>query len=601
VNHADFSVPGGLLKVWDARTGRGILLVLVLSALLSACQSVSMDGGPALCLSDPGGVTPAISCTAPAASAAGAPAEPAAPRPDQTGARNSLVLPPFLRDGVDITAAVPAARNVLAPSVSGPSRRAVSLHDAVMQAALSHPEIAAAGARVREARAGISIAESGLYPQGDVRVALGAAQSGNSGGKRVFDKSNPDGNARMDTTLSMKQLLYDFGATRLDTERATYVRDAEKLRLMDKIDDIVLKTAHAYLKILESRALLGLVDETITAHRRLAGIVQANQKEGNGTAADVNRVSSRLTDIQAIRSDVSLQMMGAEEQFMRLTRINPGALSAAPDLSGRLPASPAAAIAAMRANSPRLGALSLTARASEKEIESQRAGQMPKVQLEVDGDTKNYAALNRNRNEAEARAMIAVRYRFMDGGLATATEEQLSHRRESTLHMLRNEDEQTSADIRQAYRAVDSARRKERLVGEGVLTSRKVQELYLEQFKAGRRTVFELLDSQMSSFTVRRSEIESRFERQKAVFEILRNSGRLAEAMSRATGSGAIGSGASGQTRHATVRPKGPARAGTSAADGAAESPGDVGNAPATWPVSPARMPKRIPDSAVPR
>jgi outer membrane protein, adhesin transport system len=128
-----------------------------------------------------------------------------------------------------------------------------------------------------------------------------------------------------------------------------------------------------------------------------------------------------------------------------------------------------------------------------------------------------------------------MRYRFMDGGLAEASVEQLHHRRDGNLQQLRNENEQISADLRQAYRALSSARLKGRLVAEGVVTSAKVQELYLEQFKAGRRTVFELLDSEMSSFTARRSAIESRYDGERAVFEILRNSGRLAEALSQAS------------------------------------------------------------------
>ncbi|MGL4634414.1 MAG: TolC family protein [Beijerinckiaceae bacterium] len=456
--------------------------------------------------------------------------------------RNPLVLPPFMRGNGDVTGSVPAEPEIKASQPrSEPvavSRRSITLHQAVTQAVLTFPDIKAAEARLWEAKAGIAMSQAGLYPQGDVKLASGGSFGGNAVGKSIYERANPDANGRVDGSLSLKQLIYDFGAVRADIERTTYIRDAEQLKVLDKVDEIVLKTAQSYLKVLETRALLALVDETVASHRKLALIVQANQREGNGTAADVNRVNSRLTDMHAIRSDVSLQLSGAEEQFQRLTKIAPGSLATAPILKARLPKSPAEAIVLMKRNNPRLGSIRATAQSIQKEFEFQRASQLPKVQLEVDGDSKNYAALNRHKNESEARALITMRYRFMDGGLGNATLDQLTHRREANLYSLQNEDEQTSADIRQAYRAVDSALRKERLVGEGVATSRKVMELYLEQFKAGRRTVFELLDSQMSSFTVRRSEIESRYEGQRATFEILRHSGRLAEAMAQATGSG---------------------------------------------------------------
>ena len=609
------------------------LMIIALLALVPACKSLSTAQDSGLCFPGSDHAAAAFACgtsalpdavavsapttvslqapvSGPVAlppSVLPAPIAKAVANPILNPGRNQLVLPPFLRGQNDITVArpSPAALSETTGSIGGAGRRqsvslqSVSLHEAVSRAALSHPEIAAAEARVREAKSGIKMAESSLYLQGDTRLSLGGAQSGNAVGRSVYERTNPDGNARVDASVSLKQLIYDFGATRADVERTSYLRDAEKLKLLDKVDDIVLKTAQAYLKISEARALLSLVDETVASHRKLASIVQANQREGNGTAADVNRVNARVIDMTAIRSDVSLQMAGAEEQFHRLTKINPGPLSAPPSLLHRLPKSPDEAVMAMKRNNPRLAAMVATATSVEKEIEFQRASAKPKFQLEVDGDTKNYAAFNRHKNESEARALITMRYKFMDGGLGKASAEQLGHRREASLLLIQNEDEQTTADIRQAYRAVDSARRKERLVGEGVRTSRKVQELYLEQFKAGRRTVFELLDSQMSSFTVRRSEIESRYEAQRATFDILRNTGRLAEAMSQSTGSVAKGRMSEVGVKSANLLTASVAKKGAGKALQKDKSVANTNGQPETYPVSPARMPKRLDEASL--
>jgi outer membrane protein TolC len=575
-----------------------------LAVAACACQNSTTQDGNALCAVATEATFNQGSCNSTpekssAASSLPKPAEKAEPvAPDLANINpaatdNGLVVPPFLRGSSDMTGAIPAKASVAPPPERARSRRAITLYEAAAQAAFSHPEISAAEARVREAKAGVRMATAGLYPQGDTRLAVGGSLGGNAAGRNFYERTNPDGNARIDASISLKQLLFDFGATRADVERASYLKDAEKLKLLDKVDEIVLKTAQAYLKILETRALLGLVDETVAAHRRLAAIVQANEREGNGTTADVNRVSSRLTDINAIRSDVSLQLAGAEEQFHRLTQIHPGALAGVPSLAPFVPPSAEAAIGLMKRNNPRLAAIGMQSASIEKEIEFQRGSALPKFQIETDADTKNYAALNRNKNETEARALITMRYKFMDGGLANATVEQLNHRREGNLHQLRNENEQISADLRQAYRAVDSARRKGRLVAEGVLTSAKVQELYLEQFKAGRRTVFELLDSQMSSFTVRRSAIESRYEAERAIFDILRNSGRLAEALSQASSS---------KMATGTI-PQRPAGASADAARRAAAAVNDVSQEagdPATYPVSQARLPKRIPEAQLP-
>jgi outer membrane protein TolC len=284
--------------------------------------------------------------------------------------------------------------------------------------------------------------------------------------------------------------------------------------------------------VLEQRALLNLVDEVIAAHEHLARVIAAHAREGHGTVADVQRVNSRLVDVRAIRADVSLQQQLAEDQFERLTKINPGRLTAAPNLRGRVPATSQIAINAMLTANPRLAALQNTARASQKELESQRASTLPRINLEVDSETKNFRNGPSGRMQAEGRAMVAMRYRIMDGGLSAATQEQILARIEGSQYLYLNEREQIEQDIRQAYRAIESSGRKLKLVTSGVESARKVRELYLEQFKGGKRTVFELLDSQMSFFTIRRSQIESQYEGERAVYEILRATGKLTEVLS---------------------------------------------------------------------
>ena len=332
---------------------------------------------------------------------------------------------------------------------------------------------------------------------------------------------------RMDGGLILRQLVYDFGATRLDIERATLLRDSERHKLREKIDDIASKTTQIYVKLHEQRALLRLVDDTISAHQNLMKIVQAQEKEGQSTIADVQRVRSRLVDVGAIRADVSLQLMAAEDQFERLTRNRPTHMGEVPNYRKVIPPAPDIAIAQVIANNPRLASMEANRQSAEKELEFQKAGVLPKLSLEVDSESKNYRNGQLGRTQIEGRALLAMRFRIFDGGLAAAAEKQIEARIQGSELTLLNEREQLEADIRQAYRAIDSAARKGRLVSDGVASATQVRELYLEQFKAGKRTIFELLDGQMSYYTARRSQIESQYEGMRAVFDVLRATGEL--------------------------------------------------------------------------
>ncbi len=205
-----------------------------------------------------------------------------------------------------------------------------------------------------------------------------------------------------------------------------------------------------------------------------------------------------------------------------------------PNLRPRLPRDSQGAIAQMLAGNPRLAALQSSTRATQAELDSQKASVLPRINLEVESETKNFRNGPSGRMQAEGRAMVAMRYKLMDGGLSAAAQAQILARMEGGQFLYLNEREQIEQDIRQAYRAIDSAGRKLKLVTSGVDSARKVRELYLEQFKGGKRTVFELLDSQMSFFTIRRSQIESQYEAERAVYEILRATGKLTEILSAA-------------------------------------------------------------------
>jgi outer membrane protein, adhesin transport system len=449
----------------------------------------------------------------------------------------TAVEPPKRLSGPDQPAlttagsASPRAHNPRPPPAS--ARTVSKLADAVATAILTYPEIKINQARVREAGAGIGIAQSALFPTLDVRVAQGGNFSGSYEGRSVPYKASSNAlEGRFDGGLILRQLVYDFGAAEADIDRARLLRDAEKQKLQEKVEEIAHRTSQTYLRIIEQRALLALVDEIIVAHEQLARIVQAHNAEGHGTVADVQRVASRLVDVRAIRADVSLQLLAAEDQMSRFTKQPPGRLAPVPDYTRSIPKSPAAAIARVLTQNPRLGALMATRQATQRELDSYQASILPKINLEVETESKNFRTGQLGRTQAEGRAMLAIRYRLMDGGLSAATQEQIGARINGAELSYVNEREQIEADIRQAYRAIDSANRKSRLVSEGVEASRQVRELYLEQFKGGKRTIFELLDGQMSYYTIRRSQIESQFEGRRAVFDILRATSDLTLALS---------------------------------------------------------------------
>jgi adhesin transport system outer membrane protein len=416
---------------------------------------------------------------------------------------------------------------------AGPTGPSMTLADAVRRAIGDHPLIGLAGARITEAEASIGVSRSQLYPQVEGRVAGGHGVSGSyqtSTNLGYFSNDNAYGSARGEASLSGRQLLFDFGAAKADIERTSALHRSETLKLHEQTEDVTNKVQEVYLRLLEQRELLSAATENVAALEKIAKLVEDNEKNGNGTVADIKRVRSRLVDGQTAQADAKSELQTGSDRFRRLVRVPPGPLKPAPALSNLIPRSPDLAIAAIGKGNPRIRALEETLKAARHEAEAQKANAKPKVSFESDVSLKEYRT-RADKTEIDAKGLVVLKYKFFDGGQQSKQLEQVNARVLQTEMRLRNEMDEIEAEIRKHYRILQSARGKAASLRENVETALKARQLYDEQFRGGKRTLLELLDIQTAYYTARRTHINNRFEEQRSVNGILLAMGRLTEAM----------------------------------------------------------------------
>lgn len=411
-----------------------------------------------------------------------------------------------------------------------PVKQRLALRDVVAQAVGVSPDIGSARAREAEAVAGIDAARAARRPTMEARLGAGHNTIGSYENQEglLYDRGGSAGAIRVDTVLSIRQRLLDFGVVANDVLRTKESLDAERYRRLDKIEEVTRDMVRAYLSVIEKRELLAAADANVAAHKRLAKLVEANQQAGNGTVADVSRISAKLIETESTRTDLKADLEDALDRFRRLSRLDPRGLSAPPSFAAVLPKTPSEAIGIVPKSNPKLLAMEAVGRSMQAEEKSARGEYLPKLDLEMEAGAKNYFGTN-SRTELDVRGMVVMRHKLMDGGARRAAIDQIKARQLDTEMRYINERDDVEADIRQFYRQLDSARSKAANLAEGVASSKKVTELYIEQFTAGKRTVFELLDSQTSLYQAQKELITNQFEERRAIFGILRSMGRLTE------------------------------------------------------------------------
>ncbi|MFN0265355.1 TolC family protein [Tepidamorphus sp. 3E244] len=429
----------------------------------------------------------------------------------------------------------PAARTYPAAHTQAPARTHtgyISLGEAVGLAVERNPEIGYQDAKAYDAYYGIRVAQSRRKPQVDGSIGVGYRVDGtwSNSGLDLYKDGGAQTRGALDASLQLKQLLYDFGSTRSDIDRARFVYVMERFKREAKIEDVVFETISAYLTLLEQQALLKAARDNVKAHDDFEQLVRLNEANGNGTKADVNRVVARKVDAQTLLTDLQASSEDAADRFRRLTQVDPGNLAAPPSVDHAVPPRLENALAMLPDQNPLLLSIRANTAASEMELASHRAAGLPTINLEVDGTSNNY--IDRpGVSELEMKGMVVMRQRLLDGGRRRSEGEQIRSRVSQHQYRYQHEMEDLEADLRQYYRAIDSSRAKARDLKKGLDSSRKVRELYTEQFRAGQRTVFELLDSQSSLFSDESDLINNRYDAVRSQFRILRAIGMLSQSV----------------------------------------------------------------------
>jgi outer membrane protein, adhesin transport system len=464
---------------------------------------------------------------------------PAGPTVNRNG-----VYPQIASASSNLVGSIPSSRLPTPMSgeggVSPPGARVqgkgVSLNDAVTAAVLGHPLMGAQAAKVTGSLADVRTALGATKPQLQVYAGSGGSYLGSYlNSPTQFSSVAVPGSSRSDAGFTLRQLVYDFGAARADIARSKSLVDAERLRLADQAEDIALRTVNAYLNLLEQGELIALIDKVVADNNSFANLVKQSERQGNGTVADVNRIKSKVIEVEALRTDITTSYTTAQDEFFRLTKLDSGRVRRPNSILSQVPGSFEVAFEAAQQYNPLLLALNAAGTSMDFQLASQQAQRLPRVDLQGDGLVKHYVGSPAaSQGIVDSRLMLMVSYKLLDGGVIASQADRIREDRKANDFKTLDERESIELNLRRFYQALSANRIKESAAIQGTSTAQQASSLYMEQFKAGKRTVFEVLDSRMVVFTMQKNAVNGRYEQLRAAYGILRNMGRLVETAIRA-------------------------------------------------------------------
>lgn len=404
----------------------------------------------------------------------------------------------------------------------------VDLREAVQSAMQTNPEIRQAVHNKLATKEERKQAEGRWYPTISVEGSAGLRKLRNPTRRSLGiagERLEP-----VEGFIIADQLLFDFGERTAEIRHQAARTDAAAARVEERSEFVALNISRNYIDYTLQQRLVAIAQDNATFHERLAADLREGVARGSISVADQQQAEERLQSARARVTEAQEDLDTAAIAFQALTGVPIDNVSAAPDLSGSLPATLPEAEELARQNHPMV-------QEAIADLEAQR--QVTKVAQSQLGPRFNAEASARYGDDidgfqgrtSDLQARVVMRWKIFDGFANTANVREQKSRADEIHARLFERTRKAEEEVRSAWSRLTN---QTRLVGELETQNRVSDDLllsYREQFNVGRRSLLDVLDAQNTRFNVQASLETARMSRVYAQYRILAATNRLIEAL----------------------------------------------------------------------
>lgn len=297
----------------------------------------------------------------------------------------------------------------------------ISFIQEVGDAVSSHPEYLSSLDSLKAAGASLKGTKSNLLPQ--IRFAIDSNnqldKSFEDGGNNLFEKSRSD--HKTDATITVSQLLYDFGATRNDISKSEALFDAQRADLSSTILDLIYRSVISYINVSAYTIFTNTINESYERHTSIKKRIEQKVEGGLSAPRELSRAQARQAEAYAKLITVRQNLSRAISEYRIYFPTSELPKKLPPDnLSIQFRNIKESRQLMMQNNPDILRAIS-SLQASIFNINKVRGESLPRLDLEVRGSQYN---LSEQSDEYDVYSGLNLSYDVYNGGKRRALNEQ---------------------------------------------------------------------------------------------------------------------------------------------------------------------------------
>lgn len=397
----------------------------------------------------------------------------------------------------------------LAALLSPASARAESLADALVGAYKDSGLLGQNQATLRAADEDVAGAVAALRP---VISYLASAS---------YDFSLSEGTDELSSNLSisLEQLLFDFGATRLSIEAAKETVLATREALIGVEIDVLLAAVDAFLDVRNQSAQVNLRQNNVRLIERELRAARDRFEVGEVTRTDVAQAESRLAAARAGLISTQGELSNAREAYLRSVGRYPGTLSPPPSAPATANSLEDARAVARRTHPDIRSAMR---QVTVAELNIARAEAAMKPSLSATGSV----GVNEDFDNASSLG-LRLRGPIYQGGALSAAMRQAQARRDASRASLHNITRLIDQSVGNSWSLLQVARANITSSDEQVRAATVAFEGVQEEATLGARTTLDVLNAEQELLNARAALLTAQTNQTFATYSLLASMGLL--------------------------------------------------------------------------
>ncbi len=407
--------------------------------------------------------------------------------------------------------------------LGGGSAQGETLQNEIKYVLQTNPEIKAASYNRLSKDQQVIQAKGGYYPTLDASLSTGLDRQMNT------LPENPTTSRPKSAILSLRQNVFQFGATQSEVRRVEATVQSAAYLLQGTSENVALQASRVYLNLLRNMELYDLAKENLLNHERIADQMKLRSTSGVDRKADLDQVMGRLALAQSNVVVTTANIADAKTDYQAVIGRLPEDLVKAAPMDSTIPGSMDEAEQLAVKNYPILKSARADLEARQAQYETAKRINYPSLDVAV--DYKWQTDVDYPHSQEDLLANAVLRFNIFNGLRNKARIAETLHLISEANEILNNTQRQVVQSVRLSWEAYMAAKERVTYLEEYVKSTGLTAEAFAAQWNIGRRTMFDLLDTQAEYITAKSSLVSANYDKMYAEYRVLSGMGKLIETL----------------------------------------------------------------------